>query len=232
MLSAGTTGDHAERMNEDKMADQDDVKDDQKVDIGGCAGAHKAWLEGKAGTFHMAARPVPKIEPPPPIPAKPSPPSGEIYGVCGKKEIGDRRGKSFPLMRRWDDGKLRPWDVFIVRKGKEYFAYENSCPHTGQRLDWEKNNFYEPNYMKVLMCGKHGAQFDVETGVCIKGPCEGQRLTSILCFVDEEGDVCLTGINIDLDADVEPSKALDPNADEVLENNGFKLQSTKREFFK
>ncbi len=53
--------------------------------------------------------------------------------------------------------------------GKQYFAYENACPHTGQRLDWEKNNFYEPNYMKVLMCGKHGAQFDVETGVCISG---------------------------------------------------------------
>jgi nitrite reductase/ring-hydroxylating ferredoxin subunit len=163
------------------------------------------------------------------IPA-PLPPTNELYVICGKKDIGDRRGKSFPLMRRWDDGKLRPWDIFIARFGKQYFAYENACPHTGQRLDWEKNNFYEPNYMKVLMCGKHGAQFDVETGVCIKGPCEGQRLTSILCIVDDEGDVCLHGINIDLDAEVEPVKEVDPNADEVLENNGFKLQSTKREF--
>lgn len=226
-MPSGTTGDHAEGMHEDKMADQDDTKQGESSDVGGCAGAHKAWLEGKSGTFHMAAKPVPKIEAPPPLAAKPLPPTNELYVICGRKEIGDRRGKSFPLMRRWDDGKLRPWDVFIVRKGKEYFAYENSCPHTGQRLDWEKNNFYEPNYMKVLMCGKHGAEFDVETGVCTKGPCQGQRLTSILCLVDED-DVCLTGINIDLDAEVEPVKVTE--GDEVLENNGFKLQQTKREF--
>ncbi len=217
------------------MAGQNDPNDGEAQgdakEIGGCAGAHKAWLDGKAGTFHMRAQPVPKIEPPPPVAAKPSPPTGELYVICGRKEIGDRRGKSFPLMRRWDDGKLRPWDIFIARFGKQYFAYENACPHSGQRLDWEKNNFFEPNYMKVLMCGKHGAQFDVETGVCIKGPCEGQKLTSILCIVDED-DVCLTGINIDLDAEVEAVAVVDPNADEVLENNGFKLQSTKREFSK
>lgn len=217
------------------MTGQGDSKDDSKgtenrPDIGGCAGAHKAWLDGKSGTFHMSAAPVPEIAPTA-LTAKPAPPTNELYVICGRKEIGDRRGKSFPLMRRWDDGKLRPWDVFIVRKGKEYFAYENACPHSGQRLDWEKNNFYEPNYMKVLMCGKHGAQFDVETGVCIAGPCEGQKLTSIICIVDED-DVCLHGINIDLDAEVEAATAADPNADEVLENNGFKLQQTKREFFK
>ena len=221
------------------MTDESDQKDqavekkaEEKFPVGGCAGAHAEFRKGNFGTFVMRAQPVPKIEPPPPIAAKPLPPNDEIYAVCTKKEIGDRRGKSFPLMRRWDDGKLRPWDIFIARFGKQYFAYENACPHSGQRLDWEKNNFYEPNYMKVLMCGKHGAQFDVETGVCISGPCEGERLTSILCFVDDDGDVCLTGINIDLDADVEPVKVVDPDSDEVLENNGFKLQSTKREFFK
>lgn len=214
------------------MADQENEKNGDSQDVGGCAGAHKAWLEGKSGTFHMSAAPVPKIEPAAPVAAQPSPPTNELYVICGKKDVGDRRGKSFPVMRRWDDGKLRPWDIFIVRKGKEFFAYENACPHTGQRLDWEKNSFFEPNYLKTLMCGKHGAEFDVETGVCIKGPCEGQKLKSILCIVDDEGDVCLTGINIDLDAEVEPVKVADPNADEVLENNGFKLQQTKREFLK
>lgn len=214
------------------MADPNQPKEGEPVDVGGCAGAHKAWVDGKSGTFHMSARPVPKIEAPAPLAAQPAPPTNELYVICGKRDIGDRRGKSFPLMRRWDDGKLRPWDVFIVRMGKQYFAYENACPHSGQRLDWEKNSFFEPNYMKVLMCGKHGAQFDVETGVCIKGPCEGQKLTSILCIADEEGDVCVTGVNIDLDAEIEPVTPVDPNADEVLENNGFKLQQTKREFFK
>ncbi len=201
----------------------------QNIALGGCLGANVvAAREGVFGQFVMRAAPVPEIVPPPPIAAQPSPPSGEIYAVCDRKEIRDRMGKSFPLMRRWDDGTLRPWDVFVCRFGKEYHAYVNECPHHHVRLDWDKNNFFETNYLKTLMCGKHGAQFDPETGVCIKGPCEGQQLEKIICFVDEDGDVCLAGINIDLYAEVEPKKEV--SGDEVLENNGFKLQQTKREF--
>ncbi|WP_051952776.1 Rieske (2Fe-2S) protein [Methylocapsa aurea] len=197
---------------------------------GGCAGAHAAWVQGgQRGQFVMRAMPVPEIVPPPPVAATPSPPSGELYGICNKREIRDRMGKSFPLMRRWTDGKLRPWDVFIARFGKEYHAYVNECPHQHVRLDWEKNNFFEPNYLKLLMCGKHGSQFDPETGVCISGPCKGAQLEKIVCFVDDEDDVVLAGINIDLEAEIGPA-AGDPSVDEVLENNGFKLQSTKREF--
>lgn len=201
--------------------------------IGGCAGSHLAWTKkGERGVFVMRAVPPPKIEAPPPIAAEPAPPSGELYAICNKREIRDRMGKSFPVMRRWTDGKLRPWDIFVARFGKEYHAYVNECPHQHVRLDWEKNNFFEPNYLKVLMCGKHGSQFDPETGVCISGPCEGEKLEKIVCFVDDDEDVVLAGINIDLEADVEPVAAVDPNADEVLENNGFKLQQTKREFMK
>lgn len=199
--------------------------------VGGCQGAHTAWTkEGLRGQFVMRAQPKPKIEPPPKVAAEPSPPNGELYGICNKKEIRDRMGKSFPVMRRWTDGKLRPWDIFVCRFGKEYHAYVNECPHHHQRLDWEKNNFFEPNYLKKLMCGKHGAQFDPETGVCIAGPCEGAQLEKILCFVDDDEDVVLVGINIDLETPVEPVKEVDPTKDETLENNGFKLQQTKREF--
>jgi nitrite reductase/ring-hydroxylating ferredoxin subunit len=196
---------------------------------GGCAGARAAAEKGQRGVFVMRAVPPPKIEPPPPVAAEPSPPSGELYAICNKREIRDRMGKSFPLMRRWTDGKLRPWDIFVARFGKEYHAYVNECPHQHVRLDWEKNNFFEPNYLKVLMCGKHGSEFDPETGVCISGPCKGARLEKILCFVDADDDVVLAGVNIDLEAAIGPA-AGDPSADEVLENDGFKLQSTKREF--
>lgn len=217
------------------MADPNDPNDGQAQgetqDIGGCAGAHKAWLEGRSGTFHMRAAPVPKLDELPPKPAaRPAPPSDDLYAICGKREIGDRRGKSFPLLRVWDDGKSRPWDVFIARFGKQYYAYENACPHSGQRLDWEKNSFFEPNYLKVLMCGKHGAQFDVATGECISGPCKGQSLTKIEVVIDED-DVCLTGVNLDI-AGEQTEEQTDPNYDPVLENNGFKLQQTQRSFEK
>jgi nitrite reductase/ring-hydroxylating ferredoxin subunit len=199
--------------------------------VGGCAGSHAAYLEGRRGAFFMRAIPVPKIVPSAPLAAAPSLPTDELYAICGKRDINDRRGKSFPLLRNWDDGKARPWDVFIARFGKKYFAYENSCPHSGQRLDWEKANFYEPNYMKTLMCGKHGAQFEVETGLCISGPCKGESLKKVECLVDDEGDVCLYNVNLDI-AGNEPEQVVDPEFDAVLENNGFKLQSTKREFSK
>jgi nitrite reductase/ring-hydroxylating ferredoxin subunit len=201
----------------------------QNIALGGCLGANVAAAkEGVFGEFVMRAATVPTMEPPPPISAKPLPPNGEIYGICDRKEIRDRMGKSFPFMRRYDDGSLRPWDVFVARFGKEYHAYVNECPHQHVRLDWEKNNFFEPNYLKTLMCGKHGAAFDPETGVCISGPCQGEQLQKVICFVDDDGDVCLAGINIDLYAEVEPVKAVE--GDEVLANNGFKLQQTKREF--
>jgi|SRR6516165_10737140 nitrite reductase/ring-hydroxylating ferredoxin subunit len=199
--------------------------------IGGCLGSHIASEQGVFGDFVMRAQPVPKIEAPEAIAAKPAPPTGDIYVICDRRDVRDRMGKSFPVMRVWDDGQLRPWDIFICRFGKTYHAYVNNCPHQEVRLDWEKNNFFEPNYLKVLMCGKHGSQFDVETGVCISGPCEGKQLEKILCFLDED-DVCITGVNIDLDTPVEAVAAVDPNADAVLENNGFKLQQTKREFTK
>jgi nitrite reductase/ring-hydroxylating ferredoxin subunit len=198
--------------------------------VGGCQGAHTAYRKENAhGVFAMRARPLAKIEPTPiPEEAQPAPPTGELYAICDRRDIRDRMGKSFPLMRMWTDGKTRPWDVFICRFGKQYFAYENACPHSGQRLDWEKNNFFEPNYLKVLQCGKHGAIFDVETGVCTAGPCEGARLVQIPCIVDED-DVCLLNVNLVLQSD-EPAAEEGEGKDLVLENDGFKLQSTKRTF--
>ncbi len=207
-----------------------DHTDAENFPVGGCQGAHTAFRKENAhGVFAMRARPVPKIEPVAiPEEAQPAPPTGELYAICDRRDIRDRMGKSFPLMRMWTDGKTRPWDVFICRFGKQYFAYENACPHSGQRLDWEKNNFFEPNYLKVLQCGKHGAIFDVETGVCTKGPCEGERLVQIPCIVDED-DVCLLNVNLVLQSD-EPPAEEGEGKDLVLENDGFKLQSTKRTF--
>jgi nitrite reductase/ring-hydroxylating ferredoxin subunit len=220
-------------MSDDQKSDQTPEKDAAEAfPVGGCAGAHAAFVkEGRRGTFVMRAQPVPEIKEPEALAAEPAPPSGELYGIANKKEVRDRVGKSFPLMRMWTDGKARPWDVFVIRFGKEYHAYVNECPHQKVRLDWERNNFFEPNYFKTLACGKHGAEFDPATGVCVKGPCEGAQLEKVLCYVDEEDDIVLLNVNLDMDAEVEPVK-VSTGGDETLENNGFTLQQTKREFFK
>src|SRR6202008_3509949 len=86
--------DHPAALVERKPIERVGVK--QNIALGGCLGANVvASREGVFGQFVMRAAPVPEIVPPPPIAAKPSPPSGEIYAVCDRKEIRDRMGKSF-----------------------------------------------------------------------------------------------------------------------------------------
>jgi nitrite reductase/ring-hydroxylating ferredoxin subunit len=56
-----------------------------------------------------------------------------------------------------------------------------------------------------LTCGRHRAQFDIDTGRCFIGPCQGQSLKPVMLVIDD-GDVCVTGIDLadedglDLDA--------------------------------
>jgi nitrite reductase/ring-hydroxylating ferredoxin subunit len=56
-----------------------------------------------------------------------------------------------------------------------------------------------------LTCGQHHAQFDIDSGHCFIGPCQGKQLTSVPLIIDD-GDVCVTGVELaeedglDLDA--------------------------------
>jgi nitrite reductase/ring-hydroxylating ferredoxin subunit len=68
-------------------------------------------------------------------------------------------------------------------------AFENACPHwTDVRLD-KGSGAYVRN--GELVCQKHGATFQRDTGYCDFGPCEGSILSTFDVTV-EEGDVYLT----------------------------------------
>lgn len=124
------------------------------------------------------------------------------YIVCGINEIPNRRGKAFQLLRRMANGSATAFSIFVVRWGNRVFGYINSCPHTGAHLDWERNQFLDPNGLR-LMCGKHGALFDIGTGLCVDGPCKGQGLASVAVDVIE-GDVCVSGVDL-IEDDAEPA---------------------------
>lgn len=66
----------------------------------------------------------------------------------------------------------------VVRKGDEVYAYMNRCPHTGGPMDWVEGRFLTEDG-GLIMCSLHGAQFQIEDGKCIAGPCVGQSLTKI-----------------------------------------------------
>lgn len=64
---------------------------------------------------------------------------------------------------------------FVVRKGAGYFAYQNLCKHLPVTLDLNDNSFF--NHDKTLLqCQMHGALYEIETGLCVGGPCEGAKL--------------------------------------------------------
>jgi len=131
--------------------------------------------------------------------------SSIAYVVCAMSEIPSQKARGFHLMRVEDDGTQRPWSIVVVRWGKQVFGYVNKCPHDGVNLDWERNQFLDPNGMR-LMCGKHGALFELGTGMCVDGPCKGRSLQPVaLSIID--GDICVTGVTLAEDEEASAEEA-------------------------
>jgi nitrite reductase/ring-hydroxylating ferredoxin subunit len=108
------------------------------------------------------------------------------YAICPLNDIASQKAKGYQLAKITDDGREVPFWIIIIRWGKQVFGYVNRCPHDGVNLDWERNSFLDGNGIR-LMCGKHGALFELGTGMCIDGPCKGQALTPLaLQVIDNE----------------------------------------------
>lgn len=113
------------------------------------------------------------------------------YAVCRVADIPNRRARAFSLLRQ-EGGVEAPFHILIVRWDRKLYGYVNRCPHHGEQLDWERGQFFDSSGTR-LMCGKHGASFNLKDGACVDGPCRGQRLEP-LCLAVLDGDICVTGI--------------------------------------
>lgn len=121
------------------------------------------------------------------------------YAICRLSDIPSQRATGFHLMVVAEDGSHKPFPIVVVRWGRQVFGYLNKCPHDGVNLDWERNQFLDPNGVR-LMCGKHGALFELGTGTCLDGPCKGEGLTPVALTV-LDGDICVTGVELVEDDD-------------------------------
>ena len=65
---------------------------------------------------------------------------------------------------------------FVVRRGERALGYLDRCPHAGLPLAQALDDYLTPDG-KLIRCAWHGALFRVDDGVCVGGPCTGQRLT-------------------------------------------------------
>ncbi len=83
-------------------------------------------------------------------------------------------------------------DLFLVRLGQAVFAYRNSCPHTGGPLDWMPDQFLNMD-ADLIQCATHDALFQIETGLCVSGPCTGERLTAVKIVIENDAIWLETG---------------------------------------
>ena len=77
--------------------------------------------------------------------------------------------------------------MVLIHKDGACFAYRNVCPHFSIQLDNAQGRFftYQNRY---IMCAHHSAMFEVDTGLCVDGPCKAHSLQAENVVV-EDGQV-------------------------------------------
>jgi nitrite reductase/ring-hydroxylating ferredoxin subunit len=79
--------------------------------------------------------------------------------------------------------------IFVVRKDGRLHAWRDACPHYGDTpLAWRRDAYLDAAGERIV-CGAHGAQFDVATGLCVLGPCLGQSLARVALHLNEHGEM-------------------------------------------
>ena len=132
----------------------------------------------------------------------------EVFVICATDAVERGGARAFSLSRIDASGENRPFPIVVVRThDNAYLGYVNACPHDGVWLNIGSGDFFTPD-RAFLRCGRHGATFEIDSGVCIEGPCNGKSLQPIaLAVVD--GEVCLCGERL-----VEDDRPLDPFDDQ------------------
>ncbi|HNP37225.1 MAG TPA: Rieske 2Fe-2S domain-containing protein [Woeseiaceae bacterium] len=75
-----------------------------------------------------------------------------------------------------------PFRGFVVRKGNQVFAYENVCRHVGHPLNLTPDKFLSRDGQSIV-CASHGALYEIDSGVCFAGPCQGKALQKVACEI-------------------------------------------------
>lgn len=104
--------------------------------------------------------------------------------LCLTSDIPENGVKGINL---GDDAKQQ--DILILSRDGGYYAYKNSCPHTGVELNWMPDQFLDLDGY-YIQCSVHGARFEPKSGLCVWGPCLNQYLQPIEIVV-ENGNIQL-----------------------------------------
>ncbi len=79
--------------------------------------------------------------------------------------------------------------AFAVRKNGCLYAYWDACPHYGGTPMAWKTNAYLNAAGDRIVCASHGAEFDIETGICVHGAALGQQLETAPIEAKADGEI-------------------------------------------
>ncbi len=119
----------------------------------------------------------------------------DVFVICAATTIAPGQAKAFMLSKVDEGGAARPFPIFVMNAVEHgYLGYVNECPHKGALLNSAAGGFLSQD-RKFLECGLHGAKFEIDTGLCVDGPCAAQNLEPIAIAVID-GDICLCGVKL------------------------------------
>ncbi len=96
--------------------------------------------------------------------------------LCTLAELPEGSARGFALPQT---------HLLAVRDRSGVHVYLNRCPHLGVPLQWHDDRFLDEGGA-FIRCASHGALFERDTGLCIQGPCRGDRLWQIDCHVEDD----------------------------------------------
>lgn len=84
------------------------------------------------------------------------------------------------------DGRRRRQAIILRDESGKLQAYLNLCRHLPVPLDSLRGDVLSEDE-RFLECRTHGAQFALDTGLCVVGPCEGLPLHRLQLAENEDG---------------------------------------------
>ncbi|QXH47674.1 Rieske 2Fe-2S domain-containing protein [Pseudomonas xanthosomatis] len=100
-----------------------------------------------------------------------------MHYLCPSAALAEGRSRAF---------KVADLQLFGVRRHGTVYLYRNRCPHRGIGLNWNADSFLDDSGT-LIQCAHHGAQFIIDSGECITGPCAGDWLEALDCLEDSQG---------------------------------------------
>lgn len=110
---------------------------------------------------------------------------GSAIRLCQLADIADGDSKGFDPLGQGRDL------FFVVRQGERVFAWRNRCPHKGYegaKMAWKRDRYLSGDGLHIF-CAAHGARFEIDSGLCVTGPCLHQSLSPVAVSVDASGDL-------------------------------------------